>query len=255
MNSTEQTIKCTSCRCWAQPDDFKKETKRGFRILKSCIRCRDKAKKTREKNKCEHNRQKSHCKECGGASICKHNRRRNQCKDCDGASICIHKRMRCRCKECGGASICKHNRRRNQCKDCDGASICIHKRMRCHCKECGGASICKHNRQRIQCKICDPNGHLMMIVRSRTRKILKHNKSKQSIEYLKCSSQVLREWIEIQFEEGMTWDNYGEWHIDHRIPLKYDNPTLEEIIERLNYENLQPMWATDNISKGNRFIG
>jgi hypothetical protein len=183
MNSTEQTIKCTSCRCWAQPDDFKKETKRGFRILKSCIRCRDKAKKTREKNKCEHNRQKSHCKECGGASICKHNRRRNQCK------------------------------------------------------------------------ICDPNGHLMMIVRSRTRKILKHNKSKQSIEYLKCSSQVLREWIEIQFEEGMTWDNYGEWHIDHRIPLKYDNPTLEEIIERLNYENLQPMWATDNISKGNRFIG
>lgn len=95
----------------------------------------------------------------------------------------------------------------------------------------------------------------MKIVRDRTYEILKSNKSKKSIEYLNCSSQVLKEWIEIQFKEGMTWENYGEWHIDHIIPLKYNNPTLEEIIERLHYENLQPMWASDNISKGNRFIG
>ena len=49
----------------------------------------------------------------------------------------------------------------------------------------------------------------------------------------------------------MTWDNYGEWHIDHITPLKYNNPSLEEVIERLHYTNTQPLWAEDNLSKGN----
>ena len=54
----------------------------------------------------------------------------------------------------------------------------------------------------------------------------------------------------------MSWENYGsEWHIDHIVPLKYDNPTLEQTIERLHYTNTQPLWATENISKGNRYIG
>ena len=139
--------------------------------------------------------------------------------------------------------------RKDQCKTC---SPCPHNRIRTRCVKCVG---CIHGSFKYRCKICDPNGHLMNIVRSRTNGILKHNKSKKSIEYLNCSSQVLKEWIEIQFKSGMTWENYGEWHIDHIIPLKYNNPTIEEIIERLNYENLQPMWASENMSKGNRFIG
>jgi hypothetical protein len=49
----------------------------------------------------------------------------------------------------------------------------------------------------------------------------------------------------------MTWDNYGEWHIDHITPLKYNNPSLEEVIERLHYTNTQPLWAEENLSKGN----
>ena len=54
----------------------------------------------------------------------------------------------------------------------------------------------------------------------------------------------------------MNWDNYGtDWHIDHIIPIKYQNPTIEEIEERLHYTNTQPMWAIENIKKGNRDIG
>ena len=49
---------------------------------------------------CEHNRQKSKCKECGGASICQHLRRRSECKECGGSSICQHQRQRHQCKEC-----------------------------------------------------------------------------------------------------------------------------------------------------------
>ena len=61
--------------------------------------------------------------------------------------------------------------------------------------------------------------------------------------------------IENQFKDGMNWDNYGDWHIDHIIPLKYDNPSLDEVIERLHYTNTQPLSASDNKAKGNRFIG
>ena len=41
-----------------------------------------------QSKKCEHNRQRNQCKECGGASICQHNRRRSRCKECGGSSIC-----------------------------------------------------------------------------------------------------------------------------------------------------------------------
>ena len=57
--------------------------------------------------RCEHGRERSRCKECGGASICEHGRVRSQCKECGGASICQHGRVRSQCKECGGSSLCK----------------------------------------------------------------------------------------------------------------------------------------------------
>lgn len=54
----------------------------------------------------------------------------------------------------------------------------------------------------------------------------------------------------------MTWENYGKiWHIDHIVPINYKNPTLDEVIKRLHYLNTQPLWASENISKGNRYIG
>ena len=52
----------------------------------------------------------------------------------------------------------------------------------------------------------------------------------------------------------MSWENYGEWHIDHKIPLKYNKPSLEEVVQRLHYTNTQPMWASENMSKGCRYV-
>jgi hypothetical protein len=80
---------------------------------------------------------------------------------------------------------------------------------------------------------------------------------------LGCTIDEFKEHIEKQFTDGMTWDNHGngpnDWHIDHICPIKYAEngvaPTLENVIERLHWKNTQPMWATENISKGNRFIG
>jgi len=57
--------------------------------------------------------------------------------------------------------------------------------------------------------------------------------------------------MEAKFVDGMNWDNIGEWHIDHIIPLS-SAETEQEIIKLCHYTNLQPLWAFDNISKGNR---
>ena len=105
-------------------------------------------------NKCEHNKQKSRCKDCGGSSICEHNKIRRQCKECGGSSICEHNKRRSICKECGGSAICEHNKRRSICKECGGSAICEHNKQRSHCKDCGGGSICEHNRVRSHCKEC-----------------------------------------------------------------------------------------------------
>ena len=77
------------------------------------------------KKKCEHGRQRSQCKDCGGGSICEHGRRRSTCKECGGASICEHGRQRSKCKECGGGSICEHGQQRSRCKDCGGGGHVI----------------------------------------------------------------------------------------------------------------------------------
>lgn len=55
-------------------------------------------KKTKGYNRCEHGRQKSYCKECGGSRICPHNRQKATCKECGGSQICEHKRIKGRCR-------------------------------------------------------------------------------------------------------------------------------------------------------------
>lgn len=255
--ATIERKKCNRCKVNMTLDKFKK--KRDDSYQKLCIECNEKNVKNTNKNKCEHNREKTKCKDCGGSSICQHNREKSKCKDCGGSSICKHNRRRSDCKDCRGSQICEHNKRRTFCKDCGGSSICDHGRIKSVCKDCGGGSICEHNRIRSVCKDCDFPSYLSGIVRSRINNSLKSNKELHSKEYLGCNIDEFKIHIEKTFEEGMSWDNYGEWHIDHITPIKYKEDgkvvDLEEIIKRLHYTNTQALWASDNITKGNRFIG
>ena len=75
-------------------------------------------------SKCEHGRQKSTCKECGGTSICEHGRYKSRCKECGGSAFCEHGRQKSQCKDCGGSQICEHGRYKSQCKECGGSSLC-----------------------------------------------------------------------------------------------------------------------------------
>jgi hypothetical protein len=73
-----------------------------------------------------------------------------------------------------------------------------------------------------------------------------------NFEYLGCTIEEFIAHIEGEFKEGMTWENYGEWQIDHIKPLGVKGLTEEEIIERFEFTNTQPLWAADNIRKRNK---
>ena len=50
----------------------------------------------------------------------------------------------------------------------------------------------------------------------------------------------------------MSWNNYGEWHLDHKTPISWAK-TEEEVYRLNNYNNFQPLWAIENTSKGNKW--
>jgi len=84
-----------------------------------------------------------------------------------------------------------------------------------------------------------------------TLKRLDTPKEGHTIDMLGYSALELKEHIEKQFLDGMTWDNHCEWHIDHiKAVVNFDNNA--DIREVCALENLQPLWAFDNLSK-NRY--
>jgi hypothetical protein len=96
-------------------------------------------------------------------------------------------------------------------------------------------------------------GNLRNRVYCAITKRYKINKSFLALELLGCSVDECREYLELQFKEGMSWDNYGThgWHIDHISPCaSFDLTDPEQQKICFHYTNLQPLWATDNIKKG-----
>lgn len=68
----------------------------------------------------------------------------------------------------------------------------------------------------------------------------------------------LRAHIERKFQPGMTWENMGEWHIDHRRPVSsFQITTVDDpdFLKCWALSNLQPLWATENLKKYNKFVG
>jgi len=82
----------------------------------------------------------------------------------------------------------------------------------------------------------------------RYKNIKKTSKTEIALGY---TASELKLNIESKFKNGMSWDNYGEWHIDHIIPVTFFNKNEDvKIINSLN--NLNPLWAAENLKKGNK---
>jgi hypothetical protein len=103
----------------------------------------------------------------------------------------------------------------------------------------------------------DPQFKLVTSLRIRLNKALKRQqKWGSAIDDLGCSIDFLKGYLESKFEPGMTWENHGKgagkWNIDHIKPLsKFDLTNSYEMRHACHYTNLQPLWAQDNLRKGN----
>jgi len=102
----------------------------------------------------------------------------------------------------------------------------------------------------------DPLFKLTCVIRSRVIDFLKSNKitkNNKTFEIVGCAPSELKTYLEDKFIENMTWENHGEWHIDHIVPLS-SGKSEEEILKLCHYSNLQPLWAKDNLKKGKKLI-
>lgn len=74
-----------------------------------------------------------------------------------------------------------------------------------------------------------------------------------AVRDLGCGISEFREYIAAQFLPGMSWDNWGEWHLDHIKPLcDFDLTVREQVLKACHYTNLRPLWAKDNLSRNRR---
>jgi len=107
----------------------------------------------------------------------------------------------------------------------------------------------------------DPLYKLISNFRTAIYQVLKESnveKNKHYFDILQYTPESLINHLESQFDENMNWENYGEWHVDHKLPITSFNIQEmgdEEFMRCWSLDNLQPMWGTDNIRKSNKVMG
>ena len=109
-------------------------------------------------------------------------------------------------------------------------------------------------------KATDPLYKLISNFRTAIYQVLKENnieKNKSYFDILGYTPEELIIHLEKQFKDGMTWDNYGIWHVDHKFPItSFDIQEMgdEEFMKCWCLDNLQPMWGEENIRKSNKLL-
>lgn len=112
------------------------------------------------------------------------------------------------------------------------------------------AAVAAHGAKRR----ANPKYKLEATIRTRLHATLaKGAKSARTFDALGFTIDDLRHHLERQFTRGMTWANYGEWHVDHILPLSgfsYETPNCPDFRAAWALSNIRPLWAGDNIKKG-----
>ena len=196
-----------------------------------------------------------YCKYCDSYYLPKYNKRKRVCcnkKECKYEHLKTypvdkeyHKSYREK----------KRSKRKRYCKSCKkeiGRYLQI-------CKSCKRKKL--YDWQKKYAKTYEPplNYRIADGIRSRIRQAIKNYKKRYKTEKLiGCTFEYFKEHIAKQFKPGMSWDNHAfdTWHIDHIIPVShFDLSNPEEQKKAFHYTNCQPLWAKDNLKKGNRYVG
>ena len=135
--------------------------------------------------------------------------------------------------------------RRNECK------LCFSRINKDYLKKNPGY----HNKNRKMKKAKDESYKISELLSRQLTNCLRIKQKKSKLEKnLDCSLEILYKWIEFQFDENMSWENYGKyWWIDHILPKSHFNHTNEEeLMLCWNFRNLCPVTKEENMSKGNK---
>jgi hypothetical protein len=97
----------------------------------------------------------------------------------------------------------------------------------------------------------DINKRLAHNLRNRLKSAIKRGrKAGSAFHDLGCSIEEFKSYIASKFKDGMSWNNYGKWHLDHIIPLcKFDFSNRKDFLKAAHYTNYQPLWAEENLKK------
>lgn len=114
----------------------------------------------------------------------------------------------------------------------------------------------KNKANLIKKKIADEKKDAISVLKSgiktRIRNVFKrspYTKKSRTHEILGCSYEEFLQHIERQFLPGMSWERRSEIHIDHIVPLA-SAKNEQDLIALNHFTNLRPMWAKDNLAKG-----
>lgn len=208
------------------------------------------------------------CERCGAEGECSGRGRNKYCESC---------KLEVR-REQGRANDAKRRQRTiiGLPYTCE---ICAEEFTRNHgkqvvCKECvkivnaeRGRKWAQENRERVLASAkasndkrrATPKGHLEWTMRTAVRRALGGNEKakRRTFDLLGYTVDDLKRHLEAQFTRGMSWENYGEWHIDHILPLaiyEYESAECPDFKRAWALTNLQPLWAKDNMSKGAKVL-
>ncbi len=260
--------KCPRCDVVKVAGEFFKTKCNKDGLYSYCKKCsREKSKDYIKKKKCQNNHilisKKKKCSKCGkiksSKRFCNRVSGKNGlcsiCRECsnrylreyyknminrEDKNILVPKKKKC--PKCGvvRGSDDFYRYRGNK----DGLNV--------HCRLCV-------NRQEKNRKENNLNYKITVNLRSSLRRVLKLQNAQKSyriMEIVGCSVENLVNYLKSKMLLGMTWDNYGEWHIDHIRPcVAFDLTDSEEQKRCFNYRNLQPLWAKDNSSKNSYYNG
>ena len=224
-------------------------------ITKHCHKCNT-HKPTTEfyKNNNKKDGYKVHCKQCNDVYQKEYYRKQAEKKLAKPYKLC---------KVCKiGKSFIEFNTStknkdgyKTTCIECNNAAISKRKQKR---REQTIANIPHQKEKRNQINrerlVNEPLFKLTQNIRSRITNAIRGNgydKRSKTTEILGCSFEEFYTYIENQFADTMSWNNRSLWHIDHIVPVSFC--TTEEEIHMINhYTNLRPLWAKDNMVKGDK---
>lgn len=256
------TKTCTKCRIEKYFKDFSKNrsTKDGL-----CSWCKTCAKESGKAQDNEISAEEKKCTTCStvkpASGFYRHRRRGDglteSCRECIlkvrksvSFEVSVNEKS---CSTCGeikcassfGKDKTKKSGLRSSCRDCNRKHNADTRDIRN-----------QKNLHKLRTNLRYRMAHLL---RGRLRiAIAKNYKAGSAVRDLGCSIPQLLARIESLFQPKMTWENYGSgsdcWHLDHIVPLvNFDLTDRQHLLLACHYLNLQPLWETENISKGCRY--